>query len=81
MVNYQERLGRVFEALVDPTRRAILVQLERRHGVSTSELARPFTILAAGSDEASQRAGVCGDRQAFESRPHGDGAAPAAANA
>jgi DNA-binding transcriptional ArsR family regulator len=31
-------------ALVDPTRRAILAQLERRDGVSTSELAKPFAI-------------------------------------
>ena len=44
MVNYQERLDRTFMALVDPTRRAILVQLELRDGVSISELAEPFTI-------------------------------------
>lgn len=44
MVNYQVRLGRTFAALVDPTRRAILDQLERKDGVSVSELAEPFTI-------------------------------------
>jgi DNA-binding transcriptional ArsR family regulator len=44
MVNYQERLDRTFMALVDPTRRAILAQLERRDGASISELAKPFTI-------------------------------------
>ena len=44
MVNYQARLDRTFEALVDPTRRAILAQLERKGGASISELARPFTI-------------------------------------
>jgi DNA-binding transcriptional ArsR family regulator len=44
MVNYQERLGRTFGALVDPTRRAILAQLERKDGVSISELAEPFAI-------------------------------------
>src|SRR5271156_3073155 len=44
MVNYQERLGRTFSALVDPTRRAILAQLERKAGASISELAQPFTI-------------------------------------
>jgi DNA-binding transcriptional ArsR family regulator len=44
MVNYQERLDRTFMALVDPTRRAILAQLERRDGASISELAEPFTI-------------------------------------
>jgi DNA-binding transcriptional ArsR family regulator len=44
MVNYQERLDRIFAALVDPTRRAILAQLERRDGISVSELAAPFDI-------------------------------------
>jgi DNA-binding transcriptional ArsR family regulator len=44
MVNYQERLDRTFGALVDPTRRAILAQLERKDGVSVSELAEPFAI-------------------------------------
>jgi DNA-binding transcriptional ArsR family regulator len=44
MVNYQGRLGRTFAALVDPTRRAILAQLERRDGASVSELAKPFAI-------------------------------------
>ena len=44
MVNSQERLARTFMALVDPTRRAILGQLERRDGASISELAKPFTI-------------------------------------
>ena len=44
MVNYQMRLDRTFAALVDPTRRAILAQLERRDGASVSELAKPFTI-------------------------------------
>jgi DNA-binding transcriptional ArsR family regulator len=44
MVNYQERLDRTFAALVDPTRRAILAQLERKDGVSISELAAPFSI-------------------------------------
>jgi DNA-binding transcriptional ArsR family regulator len=44
MVNYQERLDRTFAALVDPTRRAILAQLERKDGISVSELAEPFAI-------------------------------------
>jgi DNA-binding transcriptional ArsR family regulator len=44
MVNYQERLDRTFAALVDPTRRAILAQLERKDGLSVSELAEPFAI-------------------------------------
>jgi DNA-binding transcriptional ArsR family regulator len=44
MVNFQERLDRAFKALGDPTRRAILAQLERRDGASISELAEPFEI-------------------------------------
>jgi DNA-binding transcriptional ArsR family regulator len=44
MVNYQARLDRTFAALVDPTRRAILAQLERKDSVSVSELAEPFVI-------------------------------------
>ena len=44
MVNYSERLDRTFAALVDPTRRAILAQLEHKEGVSVSELAEPFAI-------------------------------------
>ena len=44
MVNYEVQLNRTFAALVDPTRRAILAQLEREDGASVSELARPFAI-------------------------------------
>ena len=44
MVNYQGQLDHTFMALADPTRRAILAQLERRDGASISELAKPFTI-------------------------------------
>src|SRR5580692_275410 len=44
MVNYQKRLDRTFAALVDPTRRAILAQLERKDGASISDLAEPFSI-------------------------------------
>lgn len=44
MVNYNDRLNRTFAALVDPTRRAILAQLEREESASVSALARPFAI-------------------------------------
>jgi DNA-binding transcriptional ArsR family regulator len=44
MVNYKERLDRTFGALVDPTRRAILAQLERQDSATVSELAQPFEI-------------------------------------
>jgi DNA-binding transcriptional ArsR family regulator len=44
MENHKERLDRTFMALMDPTRRAILTQLERRGSMSISELAEPFPI-------------------------------------
>jgi DNA-binding transcriptional ArsR family regulator len=45
MLNYQDRgLDRVFAALVDPTRRAILSRLEREETLSISALAAPFAI-------------------------------------
>jgi DNA-binding transcriptional ArsR family regulator len=44
MVNYSAQLNRVFAALVDPTRRAILARLEREEATSVSELAKPFAI-------------------------------------
>ncbi len=49
MENYQRHgLDRVFSALADPTRRAILLQLEQQPGLSVSELARPFSIKLPG---------------------------------
>lgn len=45
MVNHQaERLDRVFLALGDPTRRAILARLAGDNGLSVSDLAAPFEI-------------------------------------
>jgi len=45
MVNYQSApLDRVFAALGDPTRRAILARLEREECVTVSGLAQPFAI-------------------------------------
>ena len=45
MVKFSEPdLSRTFAALVDPTRRAILLRLERQPGLSVSELARPFPL-------------------------------------
>lgn len=37
-------IGRTFAALADPTRRAILLRLERDNTLSVSELAEPFAI-------------------------------------
>ena len=45
MVNHQSnRLDRIFLALGDPTRRAILARLARDKGLSVTELAEPFEI-------------------------------------
>jgi len=44
MVNYETSLDRTFAALTDPTRRAILVRLEREAAATVSELAQPFAI-------------------------------------
>ena len=45
MVNYQDQvLSRVFAALGDPTRRAILARLEQQDGLSIGALAEPFDI-------------------------------------
>jgi DNA-binding transcriptional ArsR family regulator len=44
MVNYSAQLDRTFAALVDPTRRAILMRLERSDAATVSDLARPFRI-------------------------------------
>jgi DNA-binding transcriptional ArsR family regulator len=45
MVKYQDAsLDRTFAALADPTRRALLAQLDEHEAVSISELARPFPV-------------------------------------
>ena len=45
MVKHQDAvLDRTFAALADPTRRALLTQLEERKVLSVSALAKPFSI-------------------------------------
>ena len=45
MANHEGReLDRIFAALVDPTRRAILARLEQEDGLSISAIAEPFAI-------------------------------------
>jgi len=45
MVHYQHQpLDRVFGALTDPTRRALLARLAESDGLSVSELARPLPM-------------------------------------
>ncbi|HYM11931.1 MAG TPA: metalloregulator ArsR/SmtB family transcription factor [Bryobacterales bacterium] len=43
MVEYTDELGRVFAAVADPTRRAILASLSRKPATVT-EIARPFPV-------------------------------------
>jgi len=45
MVNFNEKaLDRVFSALADPTRRALVARLEANESLTVSELARPFPV-------------------------------------
>src|SRR5689334_15517771 len=45
MVNYREdELDRIFAALADPTRRALVARLEENESLTISELARPFPV-------------------------------------
>ncbi|MEI8153999.1 MAG: metalloregulator ArsR/SmtB family transcription factor [Hyphomicrobiales bacterium] len=45
MVKYREdALDRVFSALADPTRRALVARLETEDSLTVSELARPFPV-------------------------------------
>ena len=45
MVYYStDRLNRVFAAVADPTRRALLAELEGRESITISELAKPFDM-------------------------------------
>jgi DNA-binding transcriptional ArsR family regulator len=41
-------LDRTFSALADPTRRAVLVRLKNKPGLSVSDLARPFSLKLPG---------------------------------
>lgn len=71
MVNYQPGLDRVFGALADPTRRAILERLEGRERATVSELARLFPVsLPAVSKHIRvlERAGLISRR--VEGRVH-----------
>jgi DNA-binding transcriptional ArsR family regulator len=44
MVNYQEQLNQTFQALADPTRRALLARLQEADGLSISDLAQPLPM-------------------------------------
>ena len=44
MVNHPDRLDRIFGALVNPARRAMLMRLEEAGAASVSELAEPLAM-------------------------------------
>jgi DNA-binding transcriptional ArsR family regulator len=49
MVKYNaSALDRTFSALADPTRRAVLLRLKKKPGLSVSELARPLSLKLPG---------------------------------
>src|SRR4051812_25386175 len=49
MVKYKaSRIDRTFSALADPTRRAVLLRLKQKPGLSVSELARPLSLKLPG---------------------------------
>ena len=57
MVKYRDAaLDRIFAALADPTRRALLARLNDNEGLSVSELAQPFPVSLPADHEAPRRA-------------------------
>jgi DNA-binding transcriptional ArsR family regulator len=71
MVNYHERLGRTFSALVDPTRRAILARLAEGEA-TVNELAEPFPITLQGVSKhlkVLERAGLIARGRSRQLRP------------
>jgi DNA-binding transcriptional ArsR family regulator len=44
MVKYHEQLNQTFQALADPTRRALLARLQEADGLSISDLAQPLPM-------------------------------------
>jgi len=70
MVEHAAHLDAVFQALADPTRRAMLRQLTRGER-SVSELAEPFTMSLAGASKhvkVLERAGLV--RRSVRGRTH-----------
>lgn len=69
MVNYQPHdLDRVFAALGDPTRRAILARLEREESLSIKAIAEPFAIKLPA---VMKHLGVLGDAGLISRSKHG----------
>jgi DNA-binding transcriptional ArsR family regulator len=69
MVNCEGReLDRIFAALVDPTRRAILARLEQEESASISAIAEPFAIKLPA---VMKHLGVLGDAGLISRSKHG----------
>jgi DNA-binding transcriptional ArsR family regulator len=69
MVNYEGReLDRIFAALVDPTRRAILARLEQEESASISAIATPFAIKLPA---VMKHLDVLGDARLITRSKHG----------
>ena len=69
MVNYQDcKLDRVFAALGDPTRRAILSRLEQEERLSVSAIAKPLGIKLPA---AMKHLGVLADAGLVTRSKHG----------
>jgi DNA-binding transcriptional ArsR family regulator len=69
MVNHQDHnLDRVFAALGDPTRRAILARLEQEESLSITAIAQPFAIKLPA---VMKHLGVLGDAGLITRSKHG----------
>ncbi len=71
MVKYNRNLNATFQALADPTRRAILAALAQRGQTSVSDLARPYRMSLPGVMKhlrVLQRAGLVTQRKVGRSR-------------
>jgi DNA-binding transcriptional ArsR family regulator len=71
MVKYNRSLDATFQALADPTRRAILAALAQRGQASVSDLARPYRMSLPGVMKhlrVLQRAGLVTQRKVGRSR-------------
>jgi DNA-binding transcriptional ArsR family regulator len=71
MVKYNRNLDATFQALADPTRRAILSALAQRGQTSVSDLARPYRMSLPGVMKhlrVLQRAGLVTQRKVGRSR-------------
>src|ERR1700722_1375409 len=71
MVKYNRSLDATFQALADPTRRAILAALAQRGQASVSDLARPYRMALPGVMKllrGLQNAGLVTQRKVGRSR-------------